>query len=56
MCNFVNDFPLDKSQTFEQAKQLADSRKWCETIDDDCIYSQISSPEFRLYQEVVLWK
>lgn len=51
MCTFIEDYlksPSDaigKAMT-EQKKRLAD-------VDDELIYSQIASPEFRLYVEIV---
>ena len=51
MYTFIEDYlksPSDaigKAMT-EQKKRLAD-------VDDELIYSQIASPEFRLYEEIV---
>ena len=51
MCDFVQDFPADKAGTLASAIQEARRIKWFEHIDDETIYCQLASPEFRLYEE-----
>jgi hypothetical protein len=53
MCNFVQDFPDDQAGTLASAIQEARSIKWFNHIDDEMIYCQLSSPEFRLYEEII---
>ena len=53
MKNFIDDYLADKAQTIADAIESAGRMKWCETIDENVIYSQIESAEFRLYQEMV---
>lgn len=54
MYNFIEDYPGAKSQIFALAKAEADRRTWCDEVDDELIYKQISSPEFNLYMEMIL--
>ena len=53
MCNFVQDFPADQSGTMATAIQEARSLRWADLIDDESIYCQLASPEFRLYEEII---
>lgn len=52
MKSFIEDYLHNPSAAIAKA---ADSMtgKWYENIDDDLIYAQISSPEFRLYEEII---
>lgn len=54
MCNFIEAYPGDQSQVIAMALEEAGSRKWFDEVDDELIYSQISSPEFRLYEQIIL--
>lgn len=53
MCNFIEDYPADKARTLASARHLADKMNWCDSIDEETIYRQLASPEFRLYQEMI---
>lgn len=52
MKSFIEDYLHNPSAAIAKA---ADSMtgKWYDNIDDDLIYAQISSPEFRLYEEII---
>lgn len=52
MYDFIENYPADKMQAIAAAKNMADSRRWFDTIDEDVIYSQIASAEFTLYLEM----
>lgn len=54
MCNFIKDFPQNPAQTILMAKTLADRKFENLDIDDEIIYSQLASPEFKLYEEIVI--
>lgn len=56
MCNFIKDYPQNPAQTILQAQTLADRKFKDFEIDEDLIWSQISSPEFRLYEEIILFQ
>lgn len=53
MCTFIDDYLKDPSKAILTARQNAE-RRFCD-IDcpEETIYSQLSSPEFRLYEEVL---
>ena len=53
MYDFIEDYPGDKSRTLAAAKAEADTREWCDEIDDELIFRQISSPEFNLYMQMI---
>lgn len=53
MYNFIEDYPGDKSRALALAKAEADKRMWCDDVDDELIYSQLLSPEFNLYMEMI---
>lgn len=50
MKTFIEDYLQNPAQAIADA--LASTPDY--DIDEDTIYSQIASPEFRLYEEVVL--
>ena len=52
MRNFIEDYLVDQSQAIATAQKT--SMKWTEELDEEIIYSQIASPQFRLYEEIVL--
>ena len=54
MCNFVKDYPQNPTQTILSAKALADQKFDNVDIDEEMIWSQLDSPDFRLYEEIVL--
>ena len=47
---FIEDYLLDPSQAIANA---AASIVISDSIDEDSIYEQLASPEFKLYQEVI---
>lgn len=53
MNNFIENYPGSKSQTLSAAKAEADNRRWFDEVDEDTIYSQLASPEFALYMEMI---
>lgn len=54
MYNFIEDYPGDKTRTIAAAKAETDNRRWFDEVDEEAIYSQLASPEFALYLEMVL--
>lgn len=52
MRNFIEDYLQNPSLAVAAAQNTP--MGWAEAIDDDMIYSQLSSPEFRLYEEIIL--
>ena len=53
MGTFIDDYLQNPSQAIENARQLA-SGSWYDNIDEEMIYAQISSPEFLLYEAMIL--
>ena len=53
MKSFIEDYLLDPTQAIADACQSVQTDSWSDNIDEDMIYSQIASPEFRLYEAIV---
>ena len=54
MKSFIEDFVKNPCQAIAVARQITDTQSWCDSIDEDMIYAQIASPEFRLYEDIIL--
>ena len=54
MKSFIKDYLADPSQAIADARRSAETDTWYDNIDEELIYSQIASPEFRLYEAMVL--
>jgi len=52
MKTFIEDYLLNPSLAVANARM--DAATWCESVDEEMIYAQISSPEFRLYEAMIL--
>lgn len=52
MRSFIEDYLSDPSQAIASAAASVSSA-WFDTIDEDMIYRQIGTPEFRLYEEMI---
>ncbi|MBQ8838535.1 MAG: hypothetical protein IJ005_04370 [Bacteroidales bacterium] len=50
---FIENYLHDPSEAISSARKRVDG-SWFDTIDDDMIYLQLASPEFRLYEEIIL--
>ena len=53
MKDFIETYLADKNQALRAAREEAAKMRWCDSMDDEMIYAQLASPEFRLYQEIV---
>lgn len=53
MCTFIEDYL--QSPTLAVQNALAQSKSRFDDIDENVIYSQIESSEFRLYETIVLY-
>ena len=51
MNSFIEDYLQNPAQAIENARQT-NSCSWYDQIDEDMIYAQIASPEFRLYEAI----
>ena len=54
MSTFIEDYLSDPSGAISAARQRAQSRNWFDGFDDNQIYEEIASPEFHLYEAVVM--
>lgn len=53
MCTFIEDYLQSPAQAIQNAQIQSKSR--FDGIDENLIYSQIESSEFRLYETIVLY-
>lgn len=53
MRTFIEDYLLDPAQAIADARNSEQTSSWCDNIDEDMIYAEIASPEFRLYEAIV---
>ena len=54
MTTFIEDYLVNPSDAIANARISADCRFSDLECQDDTIYSQLPSPEFRLYEEMLL--
>lgn len=53
MNSFIETYLNNPAEAIQQAQQTVDQESWFDTIDEDIIYAQIASPEFRLYEQLI---
>ena len=53
MCTFIEGYLQNPSMAVSSAVKEAGSLLWADSIDDELIYEQISTPQFRLYEELL---
>ena len=54
MKSFIEDYLLNPSQAIAGAALASRSLDWSDNIDEDVIYAQLASPEFHLYEDIVV--
>lgn len=54
MNNFIEDYLHNPSQAISAARERAESRFINAQYDEEQVYNEIASPEFRLYEAVVM--
>lgn len=54
MSNFIEDYLQNPSQAISSARERADRRFNFDSLDQQWIYKEIASPEFHLYEAVVM--
>lgn len=52
MKSFIEDYLRDPSKAIAEAR-MSTELSWYDNIDEDMIYAQIASPEFRLYEAMI---
>ncbi|MBQ8855684.1 MAG: hypothetical protein IJV84_00520 [Bacteroidales bacterium] len=55
MRNFIEDYLMNPTAAIASATEETSACEWMNTISEDTIYLQISSPEFRLLSTYLLW-
>ena len=53
MRSFIEDYLQNPGQAIAEARQNSDADSWYDNIDEEMIYAQIASPEFRLYEAMI---
>ena len=53
MRTFIEQYLQNPAEAIALTSGRANSTDWMDNIDDEMIYSQLSSPEFRLYEEII---
>ena len=54
MKTFIEEYLQNPAQAISNAQKSSNEPSWADNIDDELIYSQIASPEFSLYQSIIL--
>lgn len=53
MRSFIEDYLQDPVQAIANAREISAASSWYDNVDEDMVYAQIASPEFRLYEEMI---
>ena len=53
MCNFIEDYLQNPSMAIASAAELVNSSESFFQVEEDAVYRELSSSEFRLYEEIV---
>lgn len=53
MRTFIEDYLVNPTAAIASAAEASANLAWAEDIDDEIIWSQISSPEFRMYEAII---
>ena len=54
MSNFIEDYLQNPSQAISSARERAESRFKFDSFDEEMIYKEMASPEFHLYEDMVM--
>lgn len=54
MKSFIADYLQDPTSAIAESQVEISSRMWFDEINEEEIYRQLASPEFRLYEEMIL--
>lgn len=54
MCTFIEDYLSNPSDAIAAARERANGKSWSDQVDERMIYREIASPEFRLYEEIIM--
>lgn len=53
MISFIEAYLNNPSEAIAEARQYVDRESWCDDVDEEMIYAQIATPEFRLYEQMI---
>ena len=54
MCDFIEDYLRNPSAAISEALRRVREMNGSARFDDQLVYRQIASPEFRLYEQIIL--
>lgn len=54
MCNFIDDYLYNPSKAVAAAAEKSRSQKCYDSVEEESIYKELASPEYRLYEAIVL--
>lgn len=54
MRTFIEKYPQSSMDAVNFASASMSSSDWMDSIDEDMVYRQLATPEFRLYEEIIL--
>lgn len=54
MSNFIEDYLQNPSQAISSARERADRRFKFDSFDEEKVYKEIASPEFHLYEAMLM--
>ena len=54
MKSFIENYLQNPGQAVADAAMMSQRLDWSDNIDEDLIYAQIASGEFRLYEDIVM--
>ena len=53
MKSFIELYLENPTMAIAEAQQIIGEETWFDTVDDNAIYEQLASPEFRLYEQII---
>jgi hypothetical protein len=54
MADFIEDYPKNPGLAIKSCRECLHSKDWHNEVDEDMIYQELSSPEFKAYFHIVL--
>ena len=54
MKSFIEDYLQNPGQAIAEAAISSKFMAWSDNVDENVIYAQLASPEFRLYEDIVV--
>lgn len=54
MCTFIEDYLDNPAQAISAARERTCRKFWYDVFDEEQIYNELASPEFHLYEAMVM--